>query len=74
MGVTTKDYDQTRGKLNVVDQLMACLENVKKTGFADEVIIEESGQQRFRDIRKYQVFAGTGENVLCEKGHFFFML
>ena len=40
VGVTTESYDKTRGKLGVVDSLMTRIENVKKTGFADEVIIE----------------------------------
>ena len=30
VGVTTEEYDQTRGKLNVVDSLMTRIENVKK--------------------------------------------
>lgn len=55
VGVTTEGYDQARGKLNVVDSLMTRIENVKKTGFADEVIIEESPGQKFRDIKKYQI-------------------
>ena len=55
VGVTTEDYDQTRGKLNVVDSLMTRIENVKKTGFADEIIIEESQGQKFMDIRKYNI-------------------
>lgn len=55
VGVTTEEYDQTRGKLNVVDSLMTRIENVKKTGFADEIIIEESQGQKFRDIKKYQI-------------------
>ena len=41
VGVTTEGYDQNRGKLNVVDSLMTRIENVRKTGFADEIIIEE---------------------------------
>ena len=41
VGVTTEKYDMERGKLNVVDSLMTRIENVKKSGFADEVIIEE---------------------------------
>ena len=40
VGVTTESYDRQRGKLNVVDSLMTRMENVKKTGFADEIIIE----------------------------------
>ena len=55
VGVTTEEYDQTRGKLNVVDSLMTRIENVKKTGFADEIIVEESQGQKFRDIQKYNI-------------------
>lgn len=55
VGVTTEAYDQARGKLNVVDSLMTRIENVKKTGFADEIIIEESQGQKFRDIQKYNI-------------------
>ena len=55
VGVTTEDYDQTRGKLNVVDSLMTRIENVKKSGFADEVIIEAMPGQKLRDIKKYGV-------------------
>ena len=55
VGVTTEEYDQTRGKLNVVDSLMTRIENVKKTGFADEVIIEASQGQKYRDIMKYHI-------------------
>ncbi len=55
VGVTTEEYDRTRGKLNVIDSLMTRMENVKKTGFADEIIIEESTGQKFHDIQKYKV-------------------
>lgn len=55
VGVTTEEYDQTRGKLNVVDSLMTRIENVKKTGFADEIIIEAAAGQKFRDIKKYNI-------------------
>lgn len=55
VGVTTEGYDQTRGKLNVIDSLMTRIENVRKSGFADEIIIEESPGQKFRDIKKYQI-------------------
>lgn len=55
VGVTTERYDQTRGKLNVVDSLMTRIENVKKSGFADEIIIEESVGQKVRDVKKYGV-------------------
>lgn len=55
VGITTEDYDRTRGKLNVIDSLMTRIENVKKTGFADEIIIEETAGQKFRDIQKYKI-------------------
>ncbi len=55
VGVTTEEYDQARGKLNVVDSLITRIENVKKTGFADEIIVEESQGQKFRDIKKYGI-------------------
>lgn len=55
VGVTTETYDRTRGKLNVVDSLMTRIENVRKSGFADEIIIEESAGQKFHDIKKYHI-------------------
>lgn len=55
VGVTTEKYDQQRGKLNVVDSLMTRIENVKKTGFADEVIIEESVGQKVSDVQKFNI-------------------
>lgn len=55
VGVTTEEYDRTRGKLNVIDPLMTRIDNVKKTGFADEIIIEEAAGQKFRDIQKYKI-------------------
>lgn len=55
VGVTTDAYDKTRGKLNVIDPLPARIENVKKTGFADEVIIEEAAGQKFNDIKKFHI-------------------
>lgn len=55
VGVTTEKYDMERGKLNVIDSLMTRIENVKKSGFADEVIIEETGGQKISDVQKYHV-------------------
>lgn len=55
VGVTTEAYDRTRGKLNVVDSLVTRIENIKKSGFADEIIIEESPGQKFSDIKKYNI-------------------
>nr|WP_243097204.1 adenylyltransferase/cytidyltransferase family protein [Ruminococcus sp. AF46-10NS] len=41
VGVTSESYDIERGKLNVKDSLLKRIENVRKTGFADEIIVEE---------------------------------
>lgn len=53
VGVTTEQYDEARGKLNVVDSLIERIENVRKTGFADEIIVEDHVGQKVEDIQKY---------------------
>lgn len=55
VGVTTEHYDESRGKLNVVDSLMDRIENIRKTGFADEIIIEDHVGQKVEDIQKYGI-------------------
>lgn len=55
VGVTTESYDKTRGKLGVIDPILTRIENVIKTGFVDEVIIEEASGQKFSDIKKYDI-------------------
>ncbi len=55
VGVTTEHYDESRGKMNVIDSLMDRIENVRKTGFADEIIIEDHEGQKVEDIIKYGV-------------------
>lgn len=55
VGVTTEAYDKARGKLNVIDSLVTRIENIQKTGFADEIIIEESTGQKVNDIRKFHI-------------------
>lgn len=55
VGVTSENYDLTRGKLNVSQSLMERIENVKKTGLADKIIIEEYLGQKIRDIQKYNI-------------------
>ncbi|MBQ6566993.1 MAG: adenylyltransferase/cytidyltransferase family protein, partial [Treponema sp.] len=49
VGVTTEQYDETRGKLNIVDSLSERIENVKKSGFADEIIVEDHLGQKVED-------------------------
>lgn len=52
VGVTSDDYDKTRGKINNQQTLMERIAAVKKTGLADEIIIEEYEGQKIDDIRK----------------------
>ena len=46
VGVTSESYDLERGKLNVRDSLLTRIQNVRKTEFADEIIIEEYQGQK----------------------------
>ena len=55
VGVTSESYDIERGKLNVRDSLLKRIENVRRTGFADEIIIEEYQGQKLSDIIKYKI-------------------
>lgn len=55
VGVTTNQYDEYRGKLNVVDSIMKRFENVKNTGLVDEIIIEDHPGQKLEDIQKYNI-------------------
>ncbi len=53
VGVTTENYDDSRGKLNIHQSLMERIENVRASGIADEIIIEEYEGQKVTDIQKY---------------------
>src|SRR5699024_6581019 len=55
VGVTTENYDESRGKLNVQQSLMERIENVRDSGLADEIIIEEYEGQKISDIQKYNI-------------------
>lgn len=52
VGVTTDNYDKGRGKLNVHKSTLERIEDVRNTGFADEIIIEEYEGQKIDDIQK----------------------
>ena len=68
VGVTADDFDKTRGKINVQQSLMERVENVRATGLADEIIIEEYEGQKIDDIRRYDVDIFTVGSDW--KGHF----
>lgn len=55
VGVTTEHFDEARGKVNVVDSIMERIENVKQTGLADMILVEDHEDQKIEDIQKYGV-------------------
>ena len=55
VGVTTEHFDEARGKVNVVDSIIERIDNVRKTGFADMIIVEDHEGQKIEDIQKYDV-------------------
>ena len=55
VGVTSDNFDKSRGKINVKQSLSERLEAVKNTGLADEIIVEEYEGQKIDDIQKYGV-------------------
>lgn len=55
VGVTGDGFDWTRGKINVQQSLMERIENVRQTGLADQIIVEEYEGQKIDDIKRYNV-------------------
>ena len=55
VGITSDDYDKSRGKINNQQSLMERIAAVKATGLADEIIVEEYEGQKIDDIRRYDV-------------------
>ncbi len=55
VGVTSEHFDEARGKINVVDDVLTRVEHVRETGFADQIIIEDHQGQKIEDIQKYDV-------------------
>ena len=55
VGVTNDSFDRERGKLNVRNNVLERVEAVKRTGFVDQVIIEDYVGQKIDDILKYDV-------------------
>ncbi len=55
VGVTSEKYDLDRGKLNIQQSLSDRIENVKQTGLADKIIVEETLGQKIEDIQKYKI-------------------
>lgn len=55
VGITSDDYDKTRGKINIQQTLEERIAAVQSTGIADKIIIEEYEGQKIDDIRRYDV-------------------
>ena len=55
VGVTTDNFDLERGKMNTCDNVMDRIDAVRRTGLADQIIIEEYRGQKIDDIQKYGV-------------------
>ena len=55
VGVTSDDYDKTRGKINNQQSLMERISAVEATGLADEIIVEEYEGQKIDDIKRLGV-------------------
>jgi len=55
VGVTTEHFDEARGKVNVIDDVLTRIENVRSTGFADKIIVEDHDGQKIEDIQRYGV-------------------
>lgn len=55
VGVTSEHFDETRGKINVIDDVLTRVQHVRETGFADQIIIEDHVGQKIEDIQRYDV-------------------
>ena len=55
VGVTSEDFDRKRGKINVRQSPAERIDNVRKTGLADEIIVEEYIGQKIDDIKRYGI-------------------
>ncbi|MDE6615661.1 MAG: adenylyltransferase/cytidyltransferase family protein, partial [Lachnospiraceae bacterium] len=55
VGVTSDDYEKTRGKINNQQNLIERVMAIKSLGIADKVIAEEYEGQKIDDIRKYNI-------------------
>lgn len=55
VGITSDDYDKTRGKINLQQTLMERIAAVEATGLADEIVVEEYEGQKIDDIRRLNV-------------------
>jgi len=55
VGVTSDDYDRSRGKLNVIQSQQIRISAIRKLDFVDEVILETHKNQKQEDLKKYNI-------------------
>ena len=55
VGITSDDYDKSRGKINNQQTLMERIQAIRSTGLADEILVEEYEGQKIDDIRRHEV-------------------
>ncbi len=55
VGVTSENYDRERGKLNVVQSLIERMGQVKDSGMADVIFVEEYEGQKIEDVQRYGI-------------------
>ncbi len=55
VGITSEDYDRSRGKLNVSQTQEKRLQAIEKLDFVDEVILETHKGQKEEDIQRYDI-------------------
>lgn len=55
VGITADSFDKSRGKINVQQSLIERIEGVRRTGLADEIIVEEYQGQKIDDIVRMDV-------------------
>ena len=68
VGITSDDYDRSRGKLNVIQSQDIRMAAIKELDFVDEVILETHKNQKQEDIVRHRI----DEFVIGDdwKGHF----
>jgi len=55
VGITSEDYDRSRGKLNVSQTQEERVKAVQSLDFVDEVVLETHKHQKIEDIQKYHI-------------------
>ena len=55
VGITSDEFDRSRGKIDVRQSLAERMAAVEETGLADEIVVEEYEGQKISDIQKYDV-------------------